>query len=253
MNQLSVVLISKNEAHIIGDTIRSVQKITDDIIVVDSGSSDDTCAIVRSLQARLISTTWDGFGANKNKGIAAARYDWILSIDCDEMPDTNLSSSLASIDLNDASAVYKIKFKTFLGSKLIRYGEWGTDAHIRLFNRNTVTWNNARVHEQLILPAGTNVKNIEGFILHYTMTDLADLATKMTAYALLNAERFHQQGKKSGWLKRRVSPSYSFIQNYFFKLGFLDGREGYLVARVSAYYTFLKYERLYELNHLNKA
>lgn len=249
MNLISVVLIAKNEAHIIGDTIRSVQSLTDDIIVVDSGSTDGTQQIVSSLNARLIETTWDGFGQNKNKGIDAAKYDWILSIDSDEIPDERLLKTLQTIDLNDVNKVYNIRFKTFLGSKLIRYGEWGKDAHVRLFNRRKVKWNNAKVHEQLVLPLGISISRIEGYIMHYTMKDIADYATKMTKYALLNAERYYHHGKQSGWIKRRLSPKFSFFQNYILKGGFLDGREGYLVARMTAYYTFLKYERLYELQH----
>ena len=125
MNLISVVLIAKNEAHIIGDTIKSVLSLTDDIIVVDSGSTDGTQDIVRSLHGRLIETGWDGFGNNKNKGIEAARYDWILSIDSDEMPDEGLLRSLQTIDLTEPNNVYNIRFKTFLGARLIRYGEWG--------------------------------------------------------------------------------------------------------------------------------
>ena len=249
MNEISVVLIAKNEAHIIGDTIRSVQSLTDDIIVVDSGSTDGTQQIVRTLKARLIEATWDGFGSNKNKGIDAAKYDWILSIDSDEMPDESLLKTLQSIDLNKPDVAYNIRFKTFLGSRLIRFGEWGKDAHVRFFNRQQVKWNNARVHEQLVLPTGTRVVTLDGYIMHYTMKDMADYATKMTKYALLNAERYYQQGKRAGWIKRRISPNFSFFQNYILKGGFLDGREGYLIARLTAYYTFLKYERLYELCH----
>ncbi len=249
MNLISVVLIAKNEAHIIGDTIRSVQSLTDDIIVVDSGSTDGTQDIVRRLHARLIETGWDGFGKNKNKGIDAAKYNWILSIDSDEMPDDVLLMSLQNLDLSDPTRVYNIRFKTFLGAKLIRYGEWGNDAHIRFFNRKRVSWNNAKVHEQLVLPLDVLIQSIDGYIMHYTMKDLADYATKMTRYALLNAERYYQQGKRAGWIKRRISPNFSFFQNYILKAGFLDGREGYLIARMTAYYTFLKYERLYELCH----
>lgn len=247
MNLISVVIIAKNEAHIIGDTIRSVQSLTDDIIVVDSGSTDGTQEIVHTLNARLIDTTWDGFGSNKNKGIDAAIYDWILSIDCDEMPDESLLKTLRSIDLNEPNVVYNIRFKTFLGSRLIRFGEWGKDAHVRFFNRQQVKWNNAKVHEQLVLPQDVRIQSIDGYIMHYTMKDLADYATKMTKYALLNAERYYYQGKRAGWIKRRLSSKFAFFQNYIVKCGFLDGREGYLIARMTAYYTFLKYERLYEL------
>jgi glycosyltransferase involved in cell wall biosynthesis len=252
MTPISVVIIARNEAHIISKTLQSVHTLTDDIVVVDSGSTDGTQQLCRDNKATVIETGWDGFGPNKNKGIAAAKYDWILSIDSDEMPDDELLSTLASVSFNDVDAVYNIRFKTFLGNKLIRFGEWGKDAHIRLFNRTKVSWNNAAVHEQLIIPSTTLVKTLKGYILHYTMKDLADYATKMTGYALLNAEGNFQKGKTAGWMKRNLSHPFSFFRNYFLKLGFLDGIEGYWIARMTSYYTFLKYARLHELNRTKK-
>jgi len=248
MTPISVVIIAKNEAHIIGRTLQSVKELTDDIIVVDSGSTDGTQQICIDNHARIIETSWEGFGPNKNKGINAAKYDWILSIDSDEMPDATLLNSLASINFNDTNTVYNIERKNFLGNKLIRFGEWGNDLHIRLFNRTKASWNNAKVHETLIIPAEISVKKLPGSILHYTMKDLADYATKMTSYALLNAEGNYQKGKKASWIKRTLSPRFSFFANYVLKRGFLDGNEGYWIAKMTAYYTFLKYARLHELN-----
>ncbi|TDH20885.1 glycosyltransferase family 2 protein [Segetibacter sp. 3557_3] len=248
MLPVSVVIICKNEADIIGRTIHSVQALTDDVVVVDSGSTDGTIAVIEAAGATLVRSEWEGFGPTKNKGIAAARHNWILSIDADEQPDQTLIDSLHQVNLSDTHAVYNLKFKTYLGRKLVRYGEWGTDAHIRFFNRSTIRWNEATVHEQLVLPPGTSRKTLNGFIHHYSMKDLADYTTKMTQYALLSGEHYYQSGKRAGWIKRYLSPAFSFYRNYLFKLGFLDGREGYLIARVTAYYTMLKYARLDELN-----
>lgn len=247
MNPISVVIIAKNEAEIIAGTIRSVQSVSDDIIVVDSGSTDGTQAIARGVGARVIETTWDGFGQNKNKGIAVAKYDWVLSIDSDEMPDERLVKTLDKTGLLQPGCVYKVDRKSFFGNKMIRHGEWGKDTPVRLFERANIQWNDAKVHEQLQLPPGIKVQLLDGYLLHYTMKDMADYATKMTRYALLNAERYLLEGKRAGWVKRNVSSRFSFIQNYIFKLGFLDGREGYLIAKMTCYYTFLKYARLYEL------
>ncbi len=252
MSPVSVVIITRNEAHSIGSAIASVRSLSDDVVVVDSGSTDDTQKIVTDNNARIIETNWDGFGINKNKGIAAAKYDWILSIDADEMPDKELLNIISSLNLANTSTVYNIRFRTFLGKKLIRYGEWGNDSHIRLFNRKKVIWNNAEVHEQLVISDGISVKNIKGHIDHYTMKDLAEYANKMTHYALLNAKENFKKGRHSAWLQRNFSHRFSFIQNYFLKLGFLDGIEGYWIAKMTAHYTFLKYARLYELNEIKK-
>ena len=248
MIPVSVVIITKNEAHIIGETIQSVSSFTDDIIIVDSGSTDETQQMVHSCGATLIETNWEGFGPNKNKGIDKARYDWILSIDADEQPDSELIKAMYKINFSLAEIVYNINFKTFLGKKLIRYGEWGKDLHIRLFNKTKIRWNDAVVHEQLIIPASFKVQTLPGYILHYTMKDIAEYATKMTKYALLSADRYYKELKKAGWVKRNVSPRFAFVNNYFFKLGFLDGKEGYLIAKMTMFYTYIKYMRLFELH-----
>lgn len=244
---VSVVIIAKNEAHVLGETIRSVMNFSNDIIVVDSGSTDGSQQLAASLGATVLTTSWKGFGPTKNEGIEKAKHDWILSIDADEQPDESLLKSIRNITLPDANIVYNIRFKTYLGSKLIRYGEWGNDEHLRLFNKQKIRWNDAEVHEQLLIPAGFQVKTLEGFIHHFTMKDVAEYSTKMTKYALLSAERYFKQGKRSGWLKRNVSPRFSFISNYFFKLGFLDGKEGFLIAKMTMFYTYIKYMRLYEM------
>lgn len=248
MSPISVVIITKNEAHIIGKTLQAVATFSSDIIIVDSGSTDLTSTIARQMGARVIETGWDGFGANKNKGVSAARYDWIVAIDADEVPDQQLLASMAAIDFDNPNLVYMVRFKTYLGKKLIRFGEWGRDAHVRMFNRTTVLWNNAPVHEQLVIPQQVTTQSLQGFIHHYTMENLADYATKLTRYALLSGDRYHLQGKRASWAKRNLSARFSFLQNYLLKAGFLDGREGYIVAKMTAYYTFLKYQRLYELN-----
>jgi glycosyltransferase involved in cell wall biosynthesis len=247
MIPISVVIIAKNEAHIIGRTIQSVNHFTDDVIIVDSGSTDATKEIARLNNAKVIETNWDGFGQNKNKGIKAAKYNWILSIDADEIPDAELLKSISGINLENAGKLYQINFQTFLGNKRIRYGEWGKDAHVRLFNRTKVTWNGAAVHEQLLIPKDSVIEKLPGYILHYTMKDLADYATKMNNYALLNADHYFNRGKRSTWLKRNFSHHFSFVSNYIFKLGFMDGIHGYWIAKMTSHYTFLKYARLFEL------
>ncbi len=245
---LSVVIITRNEAHIIGNTLQSLRGVTDDIVIVDSGSTDDTLAICSQFNAVILETGWDGYGINKNKGITAAKNDWILNLDADEAIDEELREILLKHDLKDENIVYEIQFKNFFCNKWIRFGEWSGDKHIRLFNRNKIQWNGAAVHESLVLPPGTQTILLKGNILHYTSRDLDDYMNKTISYAKLNAEKYHLQGKKTNFFKLRLSPAFSFIQHYFFRLGFLDGWEGYLIARTTAWYTFLKYSYLKEMN-----
>lgn len=248
---ISVVIICRNEAHIIGQTIAAAQKVSDDVVVVDSGSTDGTQLIVTNAGARLIETNWEGYGINKNKGVAIAKHDWILSIDADEIPDDALIKQLQTIVLNEMAFVYNIRFRAFLGNKMIRFGEWTNDQHIRLYNRKHTGWNEAAVHEGLVFPANTKVINIKGYIHHYTSKSIEDFAAKTVNYAMLNAQKYFQQGKKASLLQCRIAPTFSFIKNYLFRLGFLDGEAGFTVAKMNAWYTWLKYVRLRELNKNN--
>lgn len=248
MQQLSVVIICKNEADIIGKTLQSLDGLSDDIIVYDNGSTDNTFEQIRKFNVQLQQGTWEGFGKTKNKAIALAKYDWILSLDADEAIDEELKRSLLALKITGENDVYEIKFKNFLGNKYLKYGEWGGDKHIRLFNRKKTNWNDASVHEELIMPPGMSVKKLKGFILHQTMKDMNDYAAKMVRYAMLNAEKYQQQGKRSSFFKIRIAPGLSFVHYFILKLGFLDGYAGYVCARMTAYYTFLKYARLRELN-----
>lgn len=247
MASISIVIVCRNEAGIIARTLQSLQGVSDDIIVYDNGSTDGTQAIVQQLPVRLQEGSWEGFGKTKNKANALARYDWVLSLDADEAIDEELKASLQAFDTNTAQAVYDVSFKSFLGNKQIRYGEWGGDHHIRLFNRKEVSWNEAPVHEELQIPTGFSVKKIKGHVLHYSMTDIKDYGSKMLQYAMLNGEKYFRQGKKATWFKLRLSPGFAFFHYYILKLGFLDGYEGYLCAKMTANYTFLKYARLREL------
>ena len=252
MQTVSVVIVCKNEADSIGATLQSLEGLTDDIIVYDSGSTDNTVAISRQFNVQVYQGNWQGFGRTKNKAIALAKYNWILSLDADEAVDPELKQSLLALSLNEERTVYELKYKNFLGDKYLKYGEWGNDKHIRLFNRDSVSWDDAPVHEKLLIPAGTITNKPGGYILHRTMRDIKDYAAKMVNYAMLNAEKYHRQGKRASWFKLRMAPGFSFVKYYIIKGGFLDGHAGYVCARMTAYYTFLKYARLRELKNIEQ-
>ena len=247
MQRLSVVIVCKNGAKVIGETLKSFSGLTDDILIYDNGSTDDTKEMVNQSNARLIEGSWEGFGKTKNKANALAKHDWILSLDADESIDEQLKENLLQLNLADESKVYEFKFKNFLGDKWLRYGEWGNDKHIRLFNKKKISWNDADVHESLLLPTEVKVISIPGNVLHKTAPDITAYEKKMENYAALNAEKYFKQQKRSGSFKMFFSAVFSFIKNYFFKLGFLDGATGYHCARINARYTFLKYKGLNEL------
>ncbi|HEU5167491.1 MAG TPA: glycosyltransferase family 2 protein [Chitinophagaceae bacterium] len=247
MQRISVVIVCKNGAKVIGETIKSFSGLTDDILVYDNGSTDGTKKIVKLNNARLVEGSWEGFGKTKNKANALAKYDWILSLDADEAIDQELKENLLTEELTDEKKVFEFKFKNFLGNKWLRFGEWGNDKHIRLFNRMKIKWNDADVHESLVLPKDVKVISVSGYVLHKTAANFSEYENKMENYAALNAEKYFKQQKTSGSFKIFFSAAFSFIKNYFFKLGFLDGATGYHCARINARYTFLKYKKLDEL------
>ena len=176
MQKISVVIICKDEEDEIGRTLQSLVGLTDDIVVLDNGSTDNTKNIVRDLGARLVEESWEGFGKTKNKATRFAKYDWILNLDADESIDEELKNSLLNLPLQNVDEVFKIKFKNFFGDTYLRFGEWGGDSHIRLFNRRKVNWNEAIVHEGLIFPPDIRIKKLKGFVLHYTVKNKAEFA-----------------------------------------------------------------------------
>lgn len=248
MKKISVVIICKNEERIIGTTLNSVSSVADEIIVYDSGSTDNTIRIAQDHNAKVFEGPWEGYGKNKQNAIAAASNNWIINIDADEVLDKVLQNSISSLPLDDEKIAYKIRFKNFIGHKSLKWGEFGFDSHVRLFNRKYVKWDGSNIHEQLLIPPDVKIKVLSGHILHYTMTDTKEFVEKTIRYALLNAEQYFKNGKRSSFIKQYLAPPFTFIKNYFFKLGFLDGRMGFFSARMSGFYTFLKYSRLHELH-----
>jgi glycosyltransferase involved in cell wall biosynthesis len=245
-SKFSVVIVCKNEAAIIHRALAAISSLTDDIIVYDNGSTDGTIEIIKQNNVRLEQGQWFGYGRTKHIAVNLAKYDWVLNLDADEIPDEKLQQELKVLSLTPGT-VYKIRFRNFLGDKYLKWGEWGGDKHVRLFNRKQVNWNEADIHEQLNIPAGTKTKMIKGYILHYTTRDIVEYSNKMVNYALLNAEKYYTNGKKGSLLKLYVNPAFAFVKYYLFQLGLLDGWEGLVTARMTSFYTFLKYSRLYEL------
>ena len=247
MRSFSVVIICKNESDIIASNLASLDGLTDDIIVYDSGSTDGTQEKVKQFNVRFFEGEWEGYGKTKNKAARLAKYDWILSLDADETVDTLLKNSLRQCEESSASTVYDIRRRNFLGPDYLKYGHWGRDHLIRFFNRTKVSWNDDAVHEKLVLPPDVRIKKLPGFILHRSIRDFKDYSNKMQQYALLGAEKYFKAGKKATWIKLYLSPAFTFFNNYVLKGGFLDGYAGYLTAKMTSWYTFLKYARLKEL------
>jgi glycosyltransferase involved in cell wall biosynthesis len=248
MVPVSVVIITHNEAEAIVSCVKACKLISDDIVVIDNDSTDGTPAIAALAGCRVYSEHWDGYGANKNKGIKYARYDWILSIDADEAPDMELVRSLHETDLSDPLTVFDIRFISYYGKKAIRFGSWGWDHHIRLFNCKVIKWDEPYVHESLVLPPAIQVKRLKGHIHHYSVKDENEGRQKTLYYARLSAGKYYQAGKKASFAKLYLAPLFHFIKNYILYLGLLDGKRGFDIACMISRHTHLKYRMLQTVN-----
>lgn len=238
MVPVSIVIIAKTEIDIITGCIEQAMQITDDIVLIVNNITD---VPERNLPYRVYKEVWEGYGANKNKGIEKAKYSWVLSIDADEIPDNELIRSLHDIDFGNPAVAYDVKFRSYFGDKLIRHGSWGRDHHIRLFNRDLVKWSDTPVHETLLLPAYVTVKKIGGHLHHYSAKNIVEYANKSSYYAKLSAKKYFGAGIRAGFIKLYLSPVFGFIKNYILYLGFLDGREGWDIAKTNARHTRRKY------------
>jgi glycosyltransferase involved in cell wall biosynthesis len=251
MHRISVVIITKNEALKIADCINSAWQLSDDIIVVDSGSTDNTIAVAKQCGANVICTEWECFGASRNKGADAAAHNWILSLDADERVTPALASQILNMQTPLPENVCGFYRENYFANKKIRFGLWGHDKVFRLYHRRYNAWNTVLIHEQLTADKKQK-KMLQAHLLHYTVKDKKEYMAKLKHYALLSSYANKQSGKKAGIVKRFLSPVINFLRSFILLFGFLDGKEGYIIAAYSTYYTWLKYHYLHRLYRMDK-
>lgn len=250
MNKLSAIIITRNEERNIGRCLVSLQGVADEIIIVDSGSTDATEAICLQNGARFERHDWEGYAAQKNYANSLATYPWILSIDADEAVSPALRQSILRWKQEESQpALYSFNRLTNYCGHWIHHCGWYPDKVVRLFPAGIVYWDGL-VHERLMTSSQSlPIHYLSGDLFHYSYYSVEEHAERQSRYATLAAQKAYDAGKQVGRLGVRLRPKWNFIRNYIFKLGFLDGHAGYTVCRMSAYYTFLKYSILYQLYH----
>ena len=251
---LSVVIIAYNEEANIGRTLESVKPLVADgrgeVIVVDSGSTDRTVEIARSFGAKVFIEPWKGYAAQKNSAIEKATGDWILSLDADEEVSPQLAGSVVAITSRELKEVrgYYISRQNFFLDRWIRHGGFWPDRKLRLFRRGEAFFEDRTVHEDAITKQPTAVVQV-GTLIHHSYPTLSDYINHMNHYSSLGAEMTVNQGKRGFSLVNIVlRPWLTFIYNYFFRLGFVDGREGLLLHLYHAVYVSWKYAKAWELS-----
>lgn len=242
-NKFSIVIVCKNAAEGIGRTLGSIRGLSDDVLVYDSGSGDGTIELVESLGYAVHCGPWLGFGATRRAATELAKYDWVLCLDADEWLDAPLAEELLSLEPAPGMA-YRLRLRNHLGERPVRWGAWGSDYRLRLFDRRACNWNEALIHEKVIAQQPLRIETLRGAVLHQTARNIADYRSKLDAYARLVAESYRAQGRKATVFRRTFSPLVTFLKDYVFKLGFLEGKVGFQLAWAMAGYTRKKYALL---------
>lgn len=242
MPSLSVVLITKNEAANIRDCLQSVSW-ADEIVVVDSGSTDDTVSICKEAGAQVyVHADWPGFGPQKNRALGYASKDWVFSIDADERVTPELRTELIrAMNEEHAQGFYLPRLSQFCG-KFIYHSGWYPDYVLRLFKRDAGRFSDSLVHESVLLTGRTD--KLKSPLLHYSYLASDDVERKVEHYSTAAAQQMFQSGKRSNWLDAALRAGWAFVRTYVLRLGVLDGSAGLSIARMNARTTYLKYRKL---------
>jgi len=241
----SVVIITKNEEKNIANCLQSVSW-ADEVVMVDSGSTDRTCEICLDFGCKLIKTKWLGFGKTKKIAVDKATHNWIFSIDADEVVSPELKNKILEILKAPKAVGYNIKRNSFYLGKKIHHCGWGKDYTLRLFNKEFGNFNEAILHESVMLKG--KIEKIKEVLYHYTFTDISSHMLRMDKYAQLAAQKKFEERKSSTIAGAIIRGFVKFIKMYFLQLGFLDGKVGLILSYNSAFGIYLKYLKLWELN-----
>jgi glycosyltransferase involved in cell wall biosynthesis len=254
MKKISTVIITKNEEKNIERCLKSVVEVSDEIIIIDSFSTDKTQQIANSFpKVNFVQHEWEGYSGSKNYGHSIAKNNWILSIDADEALSDKLIESIKKAKEIDENTFYRFARLTNYCGSWIYHCNWYPDFKVRLFNKNTAKWVGESIHEQLIFDKSIKVKTLKGDCFHYTISTMEGHLEKINKYSSLWAREAYAKGKKKGWFELIFKPLTSFFNVYFFKLGFLDGFHGFVISLLAAHSKFQRISKLMNLHKTGEA
>lgn len=239
--KISATIITYNEECNLPRAIESLRCV-DEIVVIDSGSSDRTVEMAEKLGARVVESPWPGYAKQKNLAAEQASYDWILSLDADESLSEALEGEIWQLKKNGAQAdAYTMpRMAQYLG-RWIRHSGWYPDLKVRLYDRRKAHWEGEFVHEAVKVEG--RVGHLESNLLHFTCSSLSEHLKTMDRYTTLAAEQLLANGEKVTWARLALEPPWTFFRTYVLKLGFMDGVEGLAIANMAALYNFVKYAK----------
>jgi glycosyltransferase involved in cell wall biosynthesis len=250
---ISAVIITLNEEDRLPDALSSLEGVVDEIVVVDSFSTDRTPEIAMQARASLHQHRFEDYGQQKNFAMQQASHDWVLNLDADERVSPELAQAIKELRMKgpppDISA-FIIKRKAFYLGRWINHSGWYPDRKIRLFRKSRAQWA-GRVHERLLVSG--SVSPLEGEILHFTYRDIGDHVRRVDRYSGFHAEEIYRKKRKFLWLRAMLLPPVTFFRHYIWRLGFLDGYPGLVIAVLSSWGTALKYLKAIALSRSGKA
>jgi glycosyltransferase involved in cell wall biosynthesis len=247
--ELSVVVVVKNEEKNLPACLAAVSW-ADEILVVDTGSTDSTMVVATQMGTRVEQLAWQGYGPTKATAITMAKFDWVLALDADEVVSPVLKTQIQKTLVNPTAAGYRIKRNSFYLGRQIKHCGWDKDYPLRLFNRKLGNFNQSQVHEKVTLPG--KVEKLSGPLWHYTYPSLHSHLLKLDEYPALQAAQLAARGKRATVAGAITSGIWRFLYTYTFKLGFLDGLPGLILCLNSGFGVYIKYLSLWEINGKNR-
>ena len=245
---ISTVILTFNEEKNIERCIHSLRNIADEIMVVDSFSTDRTEEICHALSVRFVQHKFEGYVEQKNYIWSLATHDYVLSIDADEELSEPLRKSILEVKQNpNADGCTMNRLNNYCG-RWIKHCGWYPDRKLRLAKKNLAQWGGDNPHDKLILEQGSSTIHLTGDLLHYSFTTHDEYKAQQKKFAEISAESYFKKGKRVSFLYPFLSASLKFLRDYFLNLGFLDGADGWKICTAGASATFLKYKKLRELN-----
>lgn len=246
--KISGVIITFNEERNIERCLSSLTEVCDEIVVVDSFSTDNTKEICQKFNVRFVENAFQGHIEQKNFAMNQAENDIILSLDADEALSDELKTNILNLKKNFKAKAYKFNRFTNYCGKWIRHSGWYPDTKVRLWDKRVGQWGGMNPHDSVELSNNIKAEHVKGDLLHYSYYTLEEHILRSAKYAKIAAKALQQKGKKASMLKMIGSAAFRFIRDYFFKLGMLDGYYGLVICATSSHTTFLKYAYLRSLN-----
>lgn len=246
MPKLSVTVITRNEAADLGRALESV-RWADELIVVDSGSTDNTVAVARRYTDRVKVQPWPGYVQQKNFAASLASHDWILSLDADERVTPELAAAIQAVMAGEpAHPGYDMARVSWYLGQWIRSTDWYPDQQLRLYDRRRARWAGQYVHEHVDVQGTTG--RLSGELQHYPYRDIAEHLETIDRYTTLSARQMYESGRRAGVLQQAIHPPAAFLRNYLLRGGIREGGPGFTISALNAYYVFLKFAKLWELS-----